>query len=389
MKGYLPSEFLSYGKHWISDSDVEAVVRTLRSDRLTQGPAVEEFEQAIALAVGSRYCVAVANGTAALHLSVAALRIPPGHSGITSPITFAASANCMAYCGLRPAFADIDEETACVDPLELERHIDDSTKLLIPVHFAGVPANMSRIGTLARMNGLRVIEDAAHALGSRYADGSQVGSCSNSDLTVFSFHAVKTITTGEGGAITTNDAGLYERLLLLRTHGITRIPRLLEKNPGPWYYEMHALGYNYRLTDIQAALGTSQIARLEFLVSRRREIAKRYDKAFSRLAWIRRGNEPEGVYSAYHLYVVRFDFGAIGKDRAAVMAELQSKEIGTQVHYIPVHLQPYYRDAWGYSPGEFPKAERFYSSALSLPLYPKMSDDDVGYVISAVQALAK
>jgi len=389
MTGYRPTEFLSYGKHWINDDDVEAVVRTLRSDRLTQGPAVEQFEKGIADKVGSKYCVAVANGTAALHLAVAALEIPRGRSGITSPITFAASANCMAYCGLRPTFADVDEDTTCVDPLELERHIDDSTKVMIPVHFAGVPADMAKIGALARMRGLRVIEDAAHALGSRYADGSRVGSCNNSDLTVFSFHAVKTITTGEGGAITTNDAGLHERLLLLRTHGITRIPRLLEKNPGPWYYEMHALGYNYRLTDIQAALGTSQLARLESLVSRRREIAKRYDEAFSRLAWIRRGHEPEGVYSAFHLYVVRIDFDAIGKDRAAVMAELQSKEIGTQVHYIPVHLQPYYRDAWGHSIGDYPKAERYYSSALSLPLYPKMSDSDVGYVINAVQALAK
>lgn len=388
MTSYRPSEFLSYGKHWINDDDVEAVVRTLRSDRLTQGPAVEEFEQAIARAVGSKHCIAVASGTAALHLAVAALNIPPGRSGITSPITFAASANCMAYCGLRPALADIDEDTACVDPVEVARHIEDSTKLLIPVHFAGVPADMPRIGALARAKGLCVIEDAAHALGSRYPDGSCVGSCHNSDMTVFSFHAVKTITTGEGGAITTNDADLHQRLLLLRTHGITRVPRLLEQNPGPWYYEMHALGYNYRLTDIQAALGKSQIARLESLVSRRREIAKRYDEAFSRLAWIRRGHEPEGVYSAYHLYVVRIDFDAIGKDRAAVMAELQSKEIGTQVHYIPVHLQPYYRDAWGYSFGDFPKAERYYSSALSLPLYPKMSDGDVEYVIKAVRALA-
>jgi UDP-4-amino-4,6-dideoxy-N-acetyl-beta-L-altrosamine transaminase len=385
-EAYKPSEFLSYGKQWIDDDDVAAVVKTLRGEYLTQGPAVAEFEKAIVDATGAKYCVAVANGTAALHVAVAALGIDGG-SGITSPITFSASANCMAYNGLRPDFADIDPVTGCIDPDCVERRLKDDTKLLIPVHFAGQPAEMGRIGAIAKRRGLKVIEDAAHAIGSRYADGDRVGSCSRSDATIFSFHPVKTITTCEGGAVTTNDDKVYERLLLLRSHGITRDARFLEKNPGPWYYEMQALGFNYRLTDVQAVLGASQMRKLAAFADRRHAIVDRYNEGLAGIPWLACPPERRDVRSAFHLYVARFDFRKLGKSRVEVMATLKAKGIGTQVHYIPVHLMPFYRDTYGFRPGDFPLAEAFYESALSLPLYPKMSDADADYVIAAVRNL--
>lgn len=386
--GYKPKEFLSYGKQWIDDDDIAEVVKVLKGDFLTQGPAVGEFEKTVAAATGAKYCVAVSNGTAALHIAVAALGIKKG-SGITSPITFSASANCMAYCGLRPDFADIDPDSRCVDPAQIEKRVKPDTKLLVPVHFTGYPADMERIGAIAKKNGLRVIEDAAHALGSRNADGSLVGSCAHSDATIFSFHPVKTITTGEGGAITTNDKDLYERMAVLRTHGIVKDPNSLEKNPGPWYYEMQTLGYNYRLTDIQAALGASQMRKLGTFIRRRRQIVDRYNAAFSGVPWLKILKERPGLVSTFHLYVAEFDFARLGLSRVEVMARLKAQGVGTQVHYVPVHLMPYYRDTFGFRPGDFPVSEAYYESALSLPLYPKMTDDDVDYVIETVKGLAK
>ncbi|MDP3014641.1 MAG: aminotransferase class I/II-fold pyridoxal phosphate-dependent enzyme, partial [Candidatus Subteraquimicrobiales bacterium] len=275
--------FIPYGKQWIDEDDIKAVEEVLKSDFLTQGPKIAEFEKAICRYTGAKYCVAAANGTAALHLAVLALEIKRGSEGITSPITFVASANALIYGGLRPIFADIDEKTYNIDPTEIKKRITLKTKVLIPVHFAGQSADMAEISKIAKSKDLLIIEDAAHAIGSRYADGAKIGSCGYSDMTTFSFHPVKTITTGEGGAITTNSGKLYKRLLLLRTHGITKDEKELSQTPGPWYYEMQALGYNYRLTDIQAALGISQLKKLDKFKFRRREIVEAYNKAFSSL----------------------------------------------------------------------------------------------------------
>ncbi|MEW5922620.1 MAG: UDP-4-amino-4,6-dideoxy-N-acetyl-beta-L-altrosamine transaminase [Candidatus Zixiibacteriota bacterium] len=379
--------FLSYGKQWIDDEDIAAVLRTLKSDYLTQGPEVEHLEEEIKKITGARYCVAVSNATAALHIAVSALEIMPGLEGITSPITFVASANCLPYNKLIPIFADIDDKTYCIDPSEIEKKIGPKTRVLVPVDFAGQPADMAAIKKIADKFELKVVEDAAHAIGSYYPNGSPVGSCAFSDMTIFSFHPVKTITTGEGGIITTNDEELFNKLLLLRSHGIVRNPSQMSKNPGPWYHEMVSLGYNYRMTDIQAALGTSQLRKLEFFKRRRKEIISQYNKAFSSLPHVRIPYEAPMADSCFHLYVVRLDFNAIKKNRAEVMSELLNNGVGTQVHYIPVPLQPFYRREYGYNEGDFPISERYYQEALSLPLYPRMSDNDVCRVISALATI--
>jgi UDP-4-amino-4,6-dideoxy-N-acetyl-beta-L-altrosamine transaminase len=378
---------IPYGRQSVSEEDVQAVAAVLRSDYLTQGPTVEEFERALCAQTGAAYCVAVANGTAALHLAVAALELPPGSAGLTSPITFAASANCMAYCGCVPRFADIDEETFCLSPRAVEKELASETRLLVPVHFAGRTCDMPALAALARPRGLRIIEDAAHAIGSEYPGGGRVGDCRHADLTIFSFHPVKTITTGEGGAVTTNDPKLYERLKLLRSHGITKDAGRLSRNPGPWYYEMQALGFNYRLTDLQAALGLSQLKRLGAFKSRRLEIVRAYNRAFRDLPWLKIPCERDEDRFCYHLYVARLDWTALGRTRAEAMAELRARNVLTQVHYIPVHLQPFYRTTYGTREGQFPAAEAFYEQALSLPLYPAMSDEDVARVVAAVRAL--
>lgn len=376
---------ISYGRQWIGEDDVRAVLKVLKSDFLTQGPVVAELERMICAHTGAKYCVAVANGTAGLHLAVQALRIDPGKEGITSPITFAASANCFLYNSLKPAFADIDSKTYNISPAEIEKTINSSTKLLIPVHFAGQPVDMESVRRIARKYDCRVIEDAAHAFGSCYRNGRPVGNCEYSDMTVFSFHPVKTITTGEGGAITTNDGNLHRLLQILRNHGITKDPAVLTQNPGPWYYEMHDLGFNYRLTDIQAALGISQMRKLDRFIKRRREIFGLYNRAFRDEGDLITPFERPGVRSAFHLYVIQIDFAKIGKERKDVMAELRRDGIGTQVHYIPLHLQPYYKKRFGFRPGDYPRAEAFYERALSLPLYPKMTDADVNRVIRSLR----
>jgi UDP-4-amino-4,6-dideoxy-N-acetyl-beta-L-altrosamine transaminase len=381
--------FIPYGKQWIDKEDMQAVLKVLKSDFITQGPAIAEFEEIIRERTEAKYCVALANGTAALHLAVQALEIPRGKKGLTSPITFAASANGFLYNGLKPGFADIDTKTYNIDPTEIERKIDPSTSLLIPVHFAGQPADMKAISRIARKSGCRVIEDAAHAIGSRTENGRPVGNCEYSDMTIFSFHPVKTVTTGEGGAITTNSEELYRRLMRLRSHGITKDPDVLTQNPGPWYYEMHDLGFNYRLTDIQAALGISQMKKLDTYIGRRREIVARYNGAFKDDDWAVIPYERPGVLSAFHLYVIQIDFNKIGKTRKDVMEELRKKSIGTQVHYIPVPSHPYYRKHFNFRAGEFPVAEAFYERALSLPLYPRMTDADVDYVIRCLKRIVR
>ena len=378
-------KMIPYGKQNISQLDIDEVVRVLQSAYLTQGPNVEKFEAEICEYTGAKYCVAVSNGTAALHLAVTVLNIPAGSEGITTPITFAASANCMLYNELNPRFADIDSKTYNIDPEKVSTLVSEKTKLIIPVHFAGQAADMQSISKIAKENDLFVIEDAAHAIGSQYTDGTYVGNCKYSDLTTFSFHPVKTITTGEGGAITTNSKEIYERLLMLRSHGITKDEKKLSMNPGPWYYEMQELGLNYRLTDMQAALGSSQLSRLNEFKARRREIVALYNKFFKDANWLTVPFEVEGLSSCFHLYVLLIDYQGIRKNRAEVMADLLSKGVGTQVHYIPVTQLPYYAKT---THEMHHKALSYYEHCLSIPLYPSMSDEDANIVIEAVLSLA-
>ncbi len=380
-------KYLHYGTQSVDQDEIDEVLAALKSDFLSQGPKIRELEEQIMTHTGAQYCVAVSSGTAALHLAVKALDIPTGKEGVTSPLTFVASSNCFIYNGLKPVFADIDESTFCIDPAQLEKAVTPDTGVIIPVHFAGQPCDMEAIGKIAGKD-IAVIEDGSHAIGSKFENGKLVGSCCYSDLAVFSFHPVKTVTTGEGGAITTNDKTLYEKLLMLRNHGITREPgKLKSPSPGPWYYEMQELGFNYRITDLQAAMGVAQFKRLDGFVARRREIIECYVNAFKDIPWLTLQVQRPGVFSALHLYVVKIDFEKIGKTRTAVMTELKEKKIGTQVHYIPVHLQPYYRENYGCKPGDFPAAEQYYEQCLSIPLYPKMTDGDVQRVIDAIAAL--
>jgi UDP-4-amino-4,6-dideoxy-N-acetyl-beta-L-altrosamine transaminase len=376
--------FIPYGRQDISEADIAAVVEVLRSDWLTQGPAVENFERAVAEYCGARYAVAVANGTAALHLAALAAGFAAGDEVITTPITFVASANCIVYAGATPVFADIDPRSYCLDPEQVRRKITHNTRGLIPVHFAGQPCDMVAFSTIARENNLLVIEDAAHAIGASYeVDGAtyKVGCCAHSDMTIFSFHPVKHMTTGEGGMITTNNTELYEKLLMLRTHGIIKDPAQLNRNDGPWYYEQQTLGFNYRITDIQCALGLSQLQRLDISVDRRREIVSVYNQAFSGHPNLTVPYEYASRQSSWHLYML----GLKGVDRARVFDHLREQGLGVNVHYIPVHLQPYYMDHFGTSDGDFPMAEAYYERVITLPLYPGMTHDDVEYVIAAVK----
>ncbi|MFM5463019.1 UDP-4-amino-4,6-dideoxy-N-acetyl-beta-L-altrosamine transaminase [Aeromonas simiae] len=376
---------IPYGKQSISEEDIAAVVQALRSDYLTQGSRIDAFEAALCRYTGARYCVVVSNGTAALHLAMAALQLEPGSEGITSPITFAATANAMHYCGIAPVFADIDTLTGNLCPTATEQKISEHTRLLVPVHFAGQAADMTRFHTLAQQHNLTIIEDAAHAIGSCYTDGSQVGNCRYSKATIFSFHPVKTITTAEGGAIMTNDPDYYARLRLLRSHGITKDEAALHQHPGPWYHEMQALGWNYRLTDLQAALGLSQLQRLDEFKARRQYLVERYNDALAHLPWLATPVELAPGSSCFHLYVARFKFTQLGKTRTDVMQTLQRQGIGSQVHYIPVYHHPWYQAQRPYEPCQ--EAEHFYQECLSLPLYPTLTDEQQDMVIAAVRAL--
>ena len=376
---------IPYGRQLIEADDEAAVLETLRSDFLTQGPRIAQFERALAERVGARQCLVLSSATAALHVIYAAMELE-GRDGITTPNTFVATANAMAYAGMKPRFADIDPATFNLDPDAVEAALTENTALIAPVHFAGLPADMARFAALAKARGLKVVEDASHAIGSEYPDGGRVGDCRYSDATVFSFHPVKTMTTGEGGAITTNDDALYERMALLRSHGIERAPDRMTENPGPWFYEQQELGFNYRMTELQAALGSTQLAKLDRFAGRRREIIAAYHAGLSDLNWLNLPVQPSQTV-CHHLFVLQVDFGAIGQGRAEVMARLKAAGVGTQVHYIPVHLQPWYREHCGTAAGDFPNAERYYERTLSIPLYPAMTDADVAQVIAAVRAL--
>ncbi len=375
----------SYGKQSISWGDVWEVVKTLRSPWLTQGPKVREFEQAICDYTGAKYCVAVCNGTAALHLAMLALGVSSGDEVITSPNTFLASANCVLYVGGTVKFADIQKDTANIDPEKIKEQITSKTKAIIPVHFAGQSCDMESIYEIAKNHDLFVIEDAAHAIGSLYKN-HKVGSCKYSDMTTFSFHPVKTVTTGEGGAITTNNKDLYEKLLMLRSHGITRDKDKMTQNDGPWYYEQHFIGFNYRLPDINAALGISQLKKLDKFRQRRREIVDIYRKEFAGDQRFDLLKEKDFSKASFHLCPLLIDFNKIKINKKDLFEELKNNGLHLQVHYIPVHLQPYYRN-FGFELGNYLIAEQYYQKVISLPLYPNLKDRDVFHIIKIIKRI--
>ncbi|CAM4521193.1 MULTISPECIES: UDP-4-amino-4,6-dideoxy-N-acetyl-beta-L-altrosamine transaminase [Paenibacillus] len=372
---------LPYGQQWLDEQDIEAVVQVLRGDFITQGPAIQAFERKVAEYVGAKYAVAFTNGTAALHGACFAAEIGPGDEVITTPITFLASSNCVLYQGGTPVFADIDMDTYNVNPSEIESKITERTKAVIAVDFTGQPVEIDRISMLAHDRNLVLIQDAAHSLGASYA-GRKIGSWA--DMTMFSFHPVKHVTTGEGGIITTDDDRYYERLLLFRSHGMTREPEKLTRTDGPWYYEMQELGYNYRMTDMQAALGASQMDKLDDFIARRREIAATYNEFFSTLPGLVVPKQHPMAESSWHLYIIRWLPEYFAADRRAIFEALRAENIGVNVHYIPVYLQPYYRKL-GFPTGLCPNAENYYNTAVTLPLFPKMTDHDVADVQAAVK----
>ncbi len=375
---------IPYGKQSIDEKDINQVVESLKSDFLTTGPTVQKFEQAFAEYVGAKYAVAVSNGTAALHLSCLAAGLGEGDELITTPMTFAASANCAFYCGAKPIFVDVNE-FGNIDESKIESKITSQTKILIPVHYTGLCANMEKISEIAQKHNLVVIEDACHALGGIYG-GHKVGSCQFSDMTVFSFHPVKHITTGEGGMITTNNHELYHKLLRLRSHGITKDPTVLESSDeGPWHQEMHELGFNYRLTDIQSALGLNQLKKIDPFVKKRREIAKRYQEAFENMPEINYFAEPSNTKNSYHLFVIKTSSEDMRKKLFTYLAD---KNIRCQVHYLPVYLHPFYQKQ-GYPKGLCPQAEKLYHTIISLPIYPLLQESEQDFVITTVKEFFK
>lgn len=373
-------KYLPYGRQSIDESDIEAVVEVLRSDWLTTGPKVAEFEGAFAARVGAAHAVSFASGTAALHGAAFAAGLKAGDEAITTPLTFAATANCVLYQDATPVFADVSPDTLNIDPDQVVGKISPRTRAVLPVDYAGHPADLNPILEIAQKHGLIVIEDACHALGAEYA-GKRVGS--SADMTVFSFHPVKHITTGEGGMITTNNSEYAKTLRQFRNHGISSDARQ-RQTTGQWHYEMVSLGYNYRLTDIACALGLSQLTRLDANLERRREIATRYSATFGEMPAVIPPAVRDGMSPAWHLYPIRLDSEGLTASRGEVFRALRSENIGVNVHYIPVHLHPYYRERFGYKGGEFPVAEHAYEHLLSLPMFHGMSDQDVTDVIAAV-----
>lgn len=370
---------IPYGKQTIDQDDIQAVVDVLKSDFLTTGPKIAEFEQTVADYVGAKYAVAISNGTSALHAACFAAGIGPGDEVITTPLTFAASANCVLYCGGTPVFADVDPKTYNIDPEDIRRKITDRTKAIIAVHLAGQPCDMDAIHSIAHEYGLIVIEDGAHALGSVYK-GKKVGSLS--DMTTFSFHPVKPITTGEGGMIVTDNEEFYKKMALFRSHGITRDDSMMTRNDGPWFYQQFDLGYNYRITDIQCALGCSQMKKLDRFLARRKEIVARYNEAFADCDNIITPYQLSDTESGWHLYIVQVK----NCDRRQVFEAMREKGIGVNVHYIPVYMHPYYKEH-GYENVHCANAEEIYSHIISLPLYPGLTSEQQDYVIDTLKSL--
>jgi len=397
-----PPAALPYGRQWISEEDIEAVAAVLRSEWLTCGPRVEEFETRFAAKVGARHAIAMNNATSALHVAMQVAGVGHGDRLLTSPNTFLASANCAAYAGARPDFADIDPVSYNLSPAALEDSWGGGAKAVVAVDYAGQPCDMPSLYEIANRRGAVVIEDACHAVGGGFEHGGSfwnLGGHPWADMTVFSFHPVKTMTTGEGGMLVTDNKRWAEQARRLRSHGVERrnfvglgaLDDAALNERGPWYHEMQELGQNYRITDMQCALGISQLSRLDSFVERRREIVDRYNEAFSGVPWLVRPGvcaPANSAHIAWHLYTLQIDFGALGKTRTQAMDELRQIGVNTQVLYIPVHLQPWYRGTYGYGPAKCPVAENFYKHALSLPLYPAMSDADVERVIEAVRDLA-
>lgn len=368
---------IPYGHQWIDKDDIKEVVKVLKTDWLTQGPKVEEFEKAVAKYCGAKYGVAVSSGTAALHLAYIAAGIKSGDEIITTPLTFAATSNMIIACGARPVFIDIEKDTLNINPEEIEKKITRKTKAIVPVDFSGHPCNYDEIIKIAKKHKLLVIEDACHALGAEYKD-KKIGSFN--DMTILSFHPVKHITTGEGGMILTNNKDFYEKLKIFRHHGIVKKP---EK--GGWYYEIENIGYNYRLTDFQCALGLSQLKKIDGFVKRRREIVATYNKAFKHIKGIITLAEKDYTESSWHIYPIQVQ----GVDRRKMFEQLQENGIGVQVHYIPLHLQSFYKKRFAYKKGDFPIAEKYYEKAITLPLFPGMTDENVKYIIKTIKKINK
>ncbi len=372
------TEFLPYGHQWIDEQDIASVVEVLKSDWITQGAKVEEFENRMADYCGAKYAVAVSSGTAALHAACAVAGISRGDEAITTPITFAATANAIMYCGGKPVFADIKEDTLNIDPEEIRKKLSPRTRAILPVDFAGHPADLDEIRVIAEENKLIVIEDACHAIGAEY---KKKGTGSLADMTVFSFHPVKHITTGEGGMIVTDNKGFYENLKTFRHHGIVKH----SSREGSWHYEIDSLGYNLRITDFQCALGLSQMNKLDSFIRRRREIASGYNEAFAEVKEIIIPVEKDYVRSSYHIYVIQLRTGMLTVGRKEVLEAMRAENIGVNVHYMPLHLHPFYQRELGYNKGDYPRAERYYDRAITLPIFPKMSDHDVDDVIKAIK----
>lgn len=371
---------LPYGRQWLDEEDISAVVEVLRSDWLTTGPRIGDFERAFAGFVHSGEAVAVNSGTAALHAAMHAVGVKPGDEVIVPPMTFAASANCIVFQGATPVFADVDPSTLLIDPAQVEARITPRTKAIIAVDYAGQACDYDALNLIANQHGIILVADACHALGGCLKE-RRVGTLAS--LNTFSLHPVKHVTTGEGGVVTTEDPKLAQRMRVFRNHGITSDHRQREQ-VGSWFYEMMELGYNYRITDFQCALGMSQLRRLESWIDRRREIARRYDAAFAEMPPVKPLKVRDGVLHAYHLYVIRLDLAQLRTTRARVFAALRAEGIGVNVHYIPVHLHPFYRERFGFGPGLCPVAELAYEHILTLPIFPRMTEGDLTSVIDAV-----